>query len=894
MQYKFFLTGRSGVREVFPSNNKTLEFSYSKESNRADFTRELEGSIILNGQDFDWLYENEVLIYRCDLIGITIHKRCDGLWNEDWFEANISLNSGKWDLDKCMVELTIKKFDRYQCFEDNAEDEIDVMANTAKVNVSSIEGNLETENFHQTVNPGGQFIPFPGESEPAAKGWRIVSQRYNSSIFPDDPFAGDYYIDWARETKYSTTPLEGWISLGGNNYARSVLLHDMKNDPFDSQFPNNWGYTYKLLSTPFTNGMLLKDVFNHLLGFACPGLTLESDFFQWNPVHSSYVNYVTGKPSRVRNLVLFQKSDIKRPFDTGRANSAKITFKKLLDDICTIFQLEWEITEDDKFKIEHVSYRNRSLSLDTTTVENSVLNLGNRSYSYENDDIPKREVFTWMDDTSYGDFKGNPIIYTNSCAGNGDNKEASFDVQNITTDVVHCLNNYESDSKLVSDSGFVLMACSDGFGILREGGFRGNTVNNTLAWHQLHRDYWRHNRALLNFKTNNEATLAITTKPTKLQEKVRYRICCASDFDTEGLIKTALGDNGVLKSATFNLYKDMLEMSVLFPAEGELTENDPPVANPDFADTFKDIPVKIDVLANDTDDGNIVPSTLTLVNTGSNGIATITDDWQILFTPTANFIGTGYCSYQVRDEYGEISNVATVTIAVQDGTPLPVANGSSFVIAKNRELTKGSGALTANDTAPTLITVKPESKATSQGGTVIINSNGSCSYVPAFDFVGVDTFAYTIRDNYSNESTGTITINVFEPETVYVVLEKTGDGFPSSIIEDCGMGSQIVGQQELATLRIKTYSDAGYTLPLDVTGYNLKVKLKQKITYFEPSRVYESTLTLSVASGSDYLYAENALVYIFYFGCGGGGGMTRPESHYEILLSLEPGDGYEI
>lgn len=899
MGYRFFLTGRSGVREVTPANNRTLEFIFSKESNRADFKRELEGSIILVGEDFHWLYHLERLVYRCDLVNLLIHKNCEGVWVEDWFEGDISLNSGQWDVDHCKVELSIRKFDRYQCYDNHSSEEVNVLQYVhPKREVHPKEGSIQNATFQQYVGPNDSFDWFPGETDPESKGWIVRQHSFMADSIGDDILSGMHRITWVREVKNSSTALSGWIYLGANQYARPPILYDRRDDPYNSNSPNSWGFTWKVLTNPIDNGMLLYDVFNMFIGRICPSLTIESDFFQWNPEEPTGISYVTGLPNKAMHLVLFQKSDIKRPDNTGNATIANISFEDLLEDICNIFNLEWEITEDNKFKIEHVSYRNRVLAIDTTATPDDIrMNQGNRKYYYDNDDIPKREVFSFMDDTSYGDFKAAPILYTNSCAGNGETIQTDYMVENITTDVLHCINNPADDSKLVSDDGFVLIACTEDFAILREGSIRGgNLVNNTLAWSQLHRDYWRHNRPLLNFLMNNEETLAITVKPNKVQENVRFKLCCESDFDTDNLIKTALGDNGILKNARLNLYKGILEMTVLFPAEGTLTENDPPVANDDTADTYVNMPVKIDVLANDTDaDGVIIPSTLELVGSVQNGTAEITDDYQIRFYPTADLIGEGTCRYRVQDNYGAVSNVALVTVNINGGTPLPVANGGSFIIAKNLELARPAGSIWANDTAPTPVTAVPESKATAQGGTVIINMSGSFSFVPAHDFIGTDSFDYTIKDDFGNQDTGTVTIDVFEPETVYVELVDDRDHLPEPIVEDCGDGPTIVGQVEHATYTIKTYSDEAKTIPLDVEGYNLKLNIKRAYTYFDPPSTSESTVQVTMPSGNEKLYAEDLIVYLEYNGFWCGPQQPYPQdSHFELNITLEPGDGYEI
>lgn len=900
MQYRYFLTGRSGTRQVFPSNDGTLEFTYEKESNRADFTRELDGSIILNGQDFKWLYEQELLVYRFSPLTLNIHKRCKGSWNEDWFEGMISLNSGEWDIDKCKVALTVDKYDKYECFDLNKDTKVDLLRTVyPKVNIKPLEGNIVTNPV--TIFPGQPFDRFPGEADPESKGWRMINYRFTDSNWetPQDPSNplpsdgyGTYNIVWAREeiTGDDSFLDHGWIGLGGIWYARPPILYNRQQESYNPSRPNDIAWKWSVLDKEIDNGMSFESVFQQLLTRVCPDLTLESDFFQWNPENISSDNYVTGQLSKVNNMVLFQKSDIKRPYISGSSNRAEITFDDLLEDICNMFQLEWEITDDGKFKIEHISYKNRHQGLDTTRGQNAILNKAKRQYAYDNDSIPKQEVFSFMDNESTGDFQAAPIIYTNPIAGK-EKQEEAYAVKNITTDVMLCLENPDGDSKKVSDDGFVLVACSPGFGILRENSIRGgNTANNPLAWAQLHRDYWRHNRFMLNFRMNNSDTVALTVKPIKIQEQVRFQMCCDSDFDTDGLITTALGNNGVLQSATFNLFREIIEMTVAFPAEGLLHENVPPVANNDEAVTFMNTPVVIDVLANDTDeDGVIIPSTLNIVSR-VRGTTQIMDDFRVRFIPETGFTGTASFRYTVRDNLGEISNVAIATITVNPGTSMPVANGAEFIIAKNLVLTRSSGSIQINDTAATAITVVADSGASDQGGTYTIQSNGAFTYQGAADFVGVDTFPYTIRDNYGNEAIGVTTINVFEPETVYVRMDQQDDH--KFINENCGMGGMTnVGDETRTVITIGFFSDPNGAEPLDVTGYNMVLKMRQRQRDYIYNTDNQYVNTVVVGAGDEFTYGPpNGMVTRYtYYGCG----MTR-QMDYEVDFSLDPDPAYII
>ncbi len=96
--------------------------------------------------------------------------------------------------------------------------------------------------------------------------------------------------------------------------------------------------------------------------------------------------------------------------------------------------------------------------------------------------------------------------------------------------------------------------------------------------------------------------------------------------------------------------------------------NSPPVANNDTVFTFKDTPVDIDVLANDTDpDSSIDPSSVEIVVSPSvGGTATVLENGRIRFVPATGFAGQVQLSYVVSDVDGTISNTANVSIRIQN------------------------------------------------------------------------------------------------------------------------------------------------------------------------------------------------------------------------------------
>lgn len=103
-------------------------------------------------------------------------------------------------------------------------------------------------------------------------------------------------------------------------------------------------------------------------------------------------------------------------------------------------------------------------------------------------------------------------------------------------------------------------------------------------------------------------------------------------------------------------------------AEVLLIVNSAPVAAADSAFTFKGDPVTINVLSNDFDgDGSLDTSSVRIeVSPAPNGSVEVLDDGLIRFTPTPGFAGEASFGYSVKDNSGTRSNVATVSVRVQN------------------------------------------------------------------------------------------------------------------------------------------------------------------------------------------------------------------------------------
>lgn len=121
-------------------------------------------------------------------------------------------------------------------------------------------------------------------------------------------------------------------------------------------------------------------------------------------------------------------------------------------------------------------------------------------------------------------------------------------------------------------------------------------------------------------------------------------------FVGEDFLEYTVADNLGLRSA---------------PQRITLSANASPTAVADFAITFVDESVLIDVATNDLDaDGQINPAGVVISTPPSRGQAVPQGDGTVLYLPNAGFVGVDRFQYQVTDDDGRISNTATVTVQV--------------------------------------------------------------------------------------------------------------------------------------------------------------------------------------------------------------------------------------
>ncbi len=187
-----------------------------------------------------------------------------------------------------------------------------------------------------------------------------------------------------------------------------------------------------------------------------------------------------------------------------------------------------------------------------------------------------------------------------------------------------------------------------------------------------------------------------------------------------------------------------------------LTVNGRPNAVDDTVTTPEDTPRDIDVLANDTDEGELTITTVTPPTQGTATIVTVNGEQVVRFTPPANFNGPSTFTYAACDATS-LCDTATVTVNVTPVNDDPVANDDTATTPEDTAVVVNVLANDVDvDNQPLTVTVTTPP----QNGTTSVANDGRVTYSPALDFNGSNTFVYTACDASNRCDTATVTVTV--------------------------------------------------------------------------------------------------------------------------------------
>ncbi|GKS68322.1 hypothetical protein W03_03260 [Nitrosomonas sp. PY1] len=166
---------------------------------------------------------------------------------------------------------------------------------------------------------------------------------------------------------------------------------------------------------------------------------------------------------------------------------------------------------------------------------------------------------------------------------------------------------------------------------------------------------------------------------------------------------------------------------------------------------------------------NIALSGTASISAGSNGTNSLTLSGSLadinatlaslIYQGSHNYIGTDTLSV-ISSDRDSARDIDTVIINVIYDNSLPVGLNDNYTLIQNAILSIEAPGLLINDSDVDndKLSIIPVSGP--ENGTLVMGSNGSFTYTPNKDFVGVDSFTYAIYDGYGNSSPVTVILTV--------------------------------------------------------------------------------------------------------------------------------------
>ena len=231
----------------------------------------------------------------------------------------------------------------------------------------------------------------------------------------------------------------------------------------------------------------------------------------------------------------------------------------------------------------------------------------------------------------------------------------------------------------------------------------------------------------------NDASLSIGAQPSG-GSAIRYFM---GAIDDARIYNRALSD---------------LEIQALFG-------NTPPTAVNDDYSIPENIQLIVDapgVLGNDSDPDSD-PITAVKETEPSNGTATLNPNGSFTYTPNPDYTGPDSFTYYASD--GNLSGTtATINITVNNVNIPPDAQADSAITDEDAAVVVS---VLDNDSDPDLdpLTITLVSDP-ANGSAAITNAGTTVTYTPDLNYIGLDSFTYTISDGQGGTDTASVTITV--------------------------------------------------------------------------------------------------------------------------------------
>ena len=314
----------------------------------------------------------------------------------------------------------------------------------------------------------GDNVPFSLSDRPAND---IVDSNWDYTKVI--AFSGEGFVYAVTSTATQTEPTKWGRSGLGGYFVEYTLPSSISQEPFYPIDRSQWGdfsiwvqagddipilEAFGVVSKTIKDNYTLGGAIRTLLSKAAPLVE------HWEtPEYSQFLYGMNPITNNYFRLLIAPKSNyLKGQYDNA-AMTGKISLKQIFDMLANVYRCYWYIDENNRLRIEHISYFRNGLGYDTGFTAGIQLtketdprtgkpwSWGVNSWEYEKETMSEKYTFEWADEVTAA-FTGGTLKVVSNFVEEG--KEDSYTASPFTSDVDYMavMANY------VSQDGFALLA----------------------------------------------------------------------------------------------------------------------------------------------------------------------------------------------------------------------------------------------------------------------------------------------------------------------------------------------------------------------------------------------------------------------------------------------------
>lgn len=564
--------GEEEPRTLTPTNDR-LKVSWDKVA--GDWSRArrktIKTRLVFFKSDYQF-FRDRAAAQTYEELTLKIYRKCGSAANTPtlWHACRIVLSKARWDHAAGRVDFDLQPDDLWKCWEQNKNKTVNILGQGTAVTVYSIYGDVSyrTHNFIDPIpgHPTGaeQDAAVPGGAD--AMQWVEVSYKYwKVGGIPR------VTVKWAREvwTGIGDPPDNSWVQITdpilGVIFARKLAVNGPNYHNLDNGlYELTWDILDFSTQQGIDNGRKVKDITPVIIAAAGCGFDqVRSAFFEINEENPQDTAPYIRAYQKLKNLLIFQRSDILKAFATGNASRHDISIINYIELLCKTFNCLYTIQYETGglviFRIEHYSYFTKPNGLDF-----SASPYVRRYERYELDsveEIPQYEEFSM---TKYRDgtiFAPSKMEYSLPFTAK---EPRGMPVPECTTDFEALFLADDDDENDLKGSFLMAVYEIEGqFYIDQEYG----ELNGSLSWWELLRKYWNYGRYMAGAVVRSGSlseTISINS-PRRIKEapQITIPIDCATEaaYNPDELVNTPLGW-GEVDSAEYDTLSETITLKL--------------------------------------------------------------------------------------------------------------------------------------------------------------------------------------------------------------------------------------------------------------------------------------------------------------------------------------------